>query len=255
MLLEHPHDLAMIDVHASLGVVTDRDMPALDAEAMLAQMDRFGITAAVVGSTAAAAHSPARGNRELMAMIAGHPRLRPRWELLPSPAGEGAALDAVAAATDAGVEAFEMHPHRHGYALTSPDAAVVLNAVERSGRPLLIDREQSSWSGLEGLAAAHPALPIVVSAVGYRELRALAAALNRQPNLYVDMVNFSSHQGVEWISHALPGRLLFATGAPGRDAGETVTRLLMAGIDGDARVRIARSSALSLLPARAEAVA
>lgn len=238
----------MIDVHAHLGGTVDREMPTLDAEALLAQMDRFGIEEAVVGSTLATEHSPAQGNRELMAMLSSHPRLRPRWEILPSVAEEGAGLDAVHIAREHNVSAFEMHPRRHGYHLLAKEVAPVLTAIEESSCPLLLDRDQAEWDDIEAIAGVYPALTVIVSAVGYRELRRLASVLQRHPHVYVDMVNFSSHQGVEWITESFPDRLLFATGAPGRDPGEAITRLLLAGINSEVQSRVARGTALSLLP-------
>ncbi|GAB3808841.1 hypothetical protein GCM10028798_35570 [Humibacter antri] len=193
-------------------------------------MDRFGIERAIVGSTAAQ-HDPALSNRELVRQIDGNPRLRARWELLPVATGEFDLEATMLAAEQHDVAAFELHPCRHGYPLGNEAVHDAMQAVAELRRPVWFEHEQLSWQSADALAQEHPSLDIVISALGYRELRPLVSLMDKHTNVYVDTVNFSSHQGLEWLAARTGDRLIFATGCPHNDLAESVTRLLLSGLD------------------------
>jgi predicted TIM-barrel fold metal-dependent hydrolase len=209
-------------------------------------MDRFGIERAIVGTTAAAQHDPACADRGLLAQIVGHPRLRARWELLPVSTRETDLADTMRSALEHDVAAFELHPRRHGYPLDSDAVRDTLRAVADLERPLWIEHDQLSWQEAESLAEQNPALSIVISALGYRELRPLATLLDRRANVYVDTVNFSAHEGLEWLVERFGDRVVFATGCPQHDPAEAVTRLLLSSLDEPALLAAADGTAARL---------
>ncbi|WP_427895916.1 amidohydrolase family protein [Kribbella sp. GL6] len=210
-------------------------LPATD---VAAHLERFALSGALVSAMASWLHDPIGGNQE--ASTVAH-ELADRgvlacWTAVPATAGELDSLTRlVQQALDDGVAAFRIHPASHGY---SPELLGELYAaLEANHLPLCVDAAELSWGDLGKIATRHPGLPIVISALGYRKLRELWAALDGHPNVHVDLVDFAAHQGVEWLAtNGRADRLLFATGLGIRDPGESVVRLAWSGLD-DATVR------------------
>jgi predicted TIM-barrel fold metal-dependent hydrolase len=227
-------DLALFDANVLLGRNPRSSVAAVDASGLLAWLDRVGIAEALVGHTASWLHDPATGNRQLTDELAAAPdRLRACWVVLPAGTGElGSPDELVASALDAGVAATRGYPTDHGWSLTAPDAAPLLDALAVAGLPLLVDAEQASWTELAECAAAHPRLRLVVCGTGYRALRRIAGMLDRAGNVWIETSTLATHQGVEWLADRFgPDRLVFGSGATLRDPAEAVTRLLLSELD------------------------
>lgn len=243
----------LIDADAMLGRHPRRDVGEGTVAEALARMDRFGIAEAVVSHTLSWLHDPGTGNRRLLDLVEGEPRLRPCWVLLPDTCGETGSPGAfVAAATGAGVAAVRAYPADHGYDLAGRDAAPTLHALEEAALPLLLDAAQLGWSSIEAIAGAHPGLPVVVGGLGYRVLRQAAGVLARTANVHVGLANLSSHRGLEWLVERYgTHRVVFGTGTPARDPAEAVTRLLWSELDDDAVAAIGSGNLRGLLHAEA----
>ncbi|TMR99719.1 amidohydrolase family protein [Nonomuraea basaltis] len=218
----------LIDADAMLGRHPRRDVGGGTVAELLAAMDRVGIAEAVVGNTTSWLHDPARGNRELLALVDGQPRLSPCWVMLPDTCGEtGGAAGFADTAVASGVRAVRAFPRDHGYDLAGTDTAAVLAALESVRLPLLLDAGQITWAAVERISCDHPGLRIVVGGAGYRMLRQIAGVLGRTAYVSVGLADLSSHLGLEWLAERFgAGRLVFGTGAPYRDPAEAVTRLL-----------------------------
>lgn len=214
-------------------------VPATDREAIAAHLDRYALSGALVSAMASWLHDPIGGNTEASAIahdLADRGVLA-CWTAVPATSGELDSLThLVDRAVDDGVAAFRIHPASHGY---SPALLDELYAALQTNRlPLCVDSAELAWPDLTTLAARYPELPIIVSNLGYRKLRELWAALTGHPNVFVDLVDFAAHQGVEWLAaNGLADRLLFATGLGVRDPGESVVRLAWSGLD-NATVRL-----------------
>ncbi len=208
-------------------------LPGAVSSAALEDLAGFGITGGLAGAVASMLHDCERGNAELAAELPDR-RGRHDWRLCWTLTTDvGTTLPGmraqVQAARDAGAAAVTLYPRTHDFALDSLDPAWEL--LETAGLPVVIDRPEIAWNELATLAARHPDLPIVVSWIGYRELRRLAPLLHRHANLHLDTVNFSTHQGFDWfVSEFGAQRLLFATGAPRRDPGEAIAQLAWSGL-------------------------
>jgi predicted TIM-barrel fold metal-dependent hydrolase len=230
------------DARIATGAHPASLLPPTDRDAIAAHLDRYALSGALVSAMASWLHDPIGGNAEASAVAHS---LADRgvlacWTAIPATAGELDSLTAlVDRALDEDVAAFRIHPMSHGF---SPDLLNELYAaLETNHLPLCIDAAEISWSDLTAIASRHPELPIVVSNVGYRKLRELWAALDGHTNVFVDLVDFAAHQGVEWLAaNNLADRLLFATGLGVRDPGESVVRLAWSGLD-DATVRLVGS--------------
>lgn len=208
-------------------------LPATDRAGIAAHLERFALSGALVSAMASWLHDPIGGNREASAVahdLADRGVLA-CWTAVPATPGELDSLGAlVGRALDDGVAAFRIHPASHGYA---PGLLRELyEALEANHLPLCVDAAELSWADLGAIADRYPGLPIVISALGYRKLRELWAALDGHPNVHVDLVDFAAHQGAEWLAaNGLADRLLFATGFGVRDPGESVVRLAWSGLD------------------------
>jgi predicted TIM-barrel fold metal-dependent hydrolase len=213
--------------------------PPTDRDAIAAHLDRFALSGALVGAMASWLHDPIAGNTEASAIahsLAASGVLA-CWTAVPATPGELDSLTAlVERAVDEGVAAFRIHPASHGF---SPSLLDELYAALQANRlPLCVDAAEITWPELTAVATRYPELQIVISNLGYRKLRELWAALDGHSNIYVDLVDFAAHQGVEWLAaNDLADRLLFATGFGLRDPGESVVRLAWSGLD-DATVRL-----------------
>jgi predicted TIM-barrel fold metal-dependent hydrolase len=245
-------DHALFDANVLLGRNPRSPVAAVDTASLLAWLDRVGIAEALVGHTASWLHDPATGNRQLTDELAAAPdRLRACWVVLPAGTGE-LPDDLVESALDAGVSATRAYPTDHGWSLTAPDAAPLLDALAAAGLPLLVDAEQASWTDLAECAAAHPRLRLVVCGTGYRALRRIAGMLDRAGNVWIETSTLATHQGVEWLAGRFgPDRLVFGSGATLKDPAEAVTRLLLSELD-SAAVRAVGGDNLRRLLVRPE---
>lgn len=228
----------LLDVAASLGRHPAHDVGGGTPAAMLTELDRYGIAAAVVTHSLATHHDPAAGNSRLVAEVADEPRLHACWTVLPPTCGEvpeGAEL--VSRALARGVAMLSARPHSHGFDLAGPDLAPLLDAAAGHGLPLIVEPGEIGWSTLERIASAHPDLWLILSDVGYRELRRLCGLLARHPRVLVCTANLSGHLTLEYLVERFGAhRLVFGTGQPVRDPAEAVVRLLWSELD-DAEVR------------------
>lgn len=245
------------DINCMIGRWPTSEFDVHDLPGLLAHMDRLGIERAVVSHSHAWQYDPAAGNARLMDELsrleAGQrARLEPCWAVVPPATGElGTPAELAAALADHGVRVVRLFPRDHNYSLSAPDAAELLSLLAERRTVALVDLDQTSCEEIERVAAAHPALPLVVCRPGYRVLRRLAGVLARRPNCFLDLSYFGSHQGVEWLVERFgAGRLLFGTGAPLVDAGGAVTRVMLAGVAPADRAAIAWRNLEALLGAR-----
>lgn len=241
----------LFDVNCRLGRFPWGDVHGGSAADLLRSMDVLGVDRAVVSHPAAWRHDPATGNRQILTEIAGLDRLRACWVALPDSCGEiEPAPRFVRQALAHGVAAVRVYPQDHGFDLDGPDFAAYPAACAEARLPLLVDLGQTSWAAIEALSRAHPDLAIIVGQIGYRVLRRVAALWRRVGNVYLDLSDLSTHEGLEWLCATFgPDRLVFGTGAPLRDPGEAVTRLLWSELESESVARIAHRTLDGLVPA------
>jgi hypothetical protein len=196
-------------------------------DGLLAEMERLGIERALVSHTLARTYDPVLGNRLLMDEIAGHERLVPCWALLPPACGEMGSVDALMGElARSGVPAVRLYPGEHSYSLAGWQCGELLAALNERRSVVLLDRAEGSWGDVERICRSYPRLALIVTKVGYRELRPLFALLGRCSNLYCDLSNLSTYLGVEEVLERFGSeRLIFGTGLPTWDPGGPIARL------------------------------
>ncbi|MFG1819733.1 amidohydrolase family protein [Kribbella sp. NPDC049174] len=234
-------------------------VPRSDRDAIAAHLDIYAMSGALVSAMASWLHDPVGGNAEATAVAHS---LADRgvlacWTAVPPTPGELQSLDAlVDQAVAEGVAAFRLHPRSHGYSPVTTAMHEFYAALAANGLPLCVDFTEVDWHHLDHIATRFPALPIVVSSLGYRQLRNLWAAIRDHENLYVDLVDFAGHQAIEWLAaRGLADRVLFATGLGLRDPGESIVRLAWSGLDDDTVARIGVGNADRLFGVRRTAMA
>ncbi|HIZ36932.1 MAG TPA: amidohydrolase family protein [Candidatus Ruania gallistercoris] len=208
-------------------------LPGAVSAAALEDLADFGIVGGLAGAVASLLHDCERGNYELATTLADRRGWRLCWTMTTDVGTTVPGMRAqVQAAQDAGAAAVTLYPRSHDFALDALDPAWEL--LETHRLPVVIDRPEIEWAELAALAGRHPDLPIVVSWIGYRELRRLTPLLHRHANLHLDTVNFSTHQGFDWfVGEFGAERLLFASGAPRRDPGEAIAQLAWSGLSAE----------------------
>ncbi|WP_165949403.1 amidohydrolase family protein [Kribbella turkmenica] len=234
-------------------------VPKSDPAAIAVHLDTYGMSGALVSSMASWLHDPVGGNAEASAVAHG---LADRgvlacWTAVPPTPGELHSLDAlVMQAVTEGVAAFRLYPRSHGYSPVDHAMDELYAALATNGLPLCVDVTEIDWHHLDHLATHFPTLPIILSNLGYRQLRSLWAAVRDHENLYVDLVDFAGHQAIEWLAaRGLADRLLFATGLGLRDPGESIVRLAWSGLDDDTVAQIGAGTADRLFGIRRTAMA
>lgn len=167
----------IIDINAHLGHYAFRALENRTAAAMVAQMDRNGISRAVVSSLPAVFYRDAqRGNDELLAEIQAH-----RDRLIPvatvNPKYADWEHDLTVAVEQWKWSAVTLVPEHHGYTLTDEHGRAALARIEALGVPVVLTqrfedrRQRHAWDRAEDLngfamieaAKAHPRLKFVLS--------------------------------------------------------------------------------------------
>jgi predicted TIM-barrel fold metal-dependent hydrolase len=239
-----PADLEFWDCHAAIGRWTlPPPAGALDPSELCEELAYAGIAGALVHHGLGRDYDPAAGNDVLLQELAPEaPRpLVPCVTLLPPDTGEFPPLEEhLPDLVRRGVRGVRLYPKSHNFSLEEWCAGDLLAALERHRLPVSIDLAETNWSALHGVCAAHPALPVVVTRVNYRNERYLYPLLRQHSRLHVELSFFQGHRAIEEVVDRFgPERLLFGTGLPFFTAGAPVVMVVRADVGDAARRAIA----------------
>jgi predicted TIM-barrel fold metal-dependent hydrolase len=213
-------------IHTPLGT-------PITPQALLAEMDRFGIAEALVYHAMGMDGFPPEGNERLMREIEGYSRLYPCWVLLPNTGEMPSPAQLVQEMRARGVRAARMIPNLHRYYFTETNVGDVLAALEAARIPLFVDFSPLHWSStntdytrLDELCGKYPNLPFIVVGEGPGAPRRLFPFWHKHSNLYLETSYYQVHQGLSEIANRFgKERLLFGTGLPVRAPGPPLTQL------------------------------
>lgn len=242
--------LTYLDCNTRIGRWTaPRPEHILTADALVAELDRYGIAEALTYHALAWEWSPADGNRVLLEEIALHPRLHPCFVGLPPATREMPSPGEMAAQLHArGGGAVRLFPQFHQYRLADWCCRELLEALEAERIPVLLDMTQADWGALPEVLAGHPALALVLLDVGYRSDRYLYPLWERHPNLHVEISSYAVQGGVEAVCRRFsPERLIFGSGLPLMDAAGAVGLVAYADVAAEAKALIAGGNLRRLL--------
>jgi predicted TIM-barrel fold metal-dependent hydrolase len=219
--------MILFDINCAIGPWPSDRVRYETVEGLLAEMERLGIDRALVSHTLARTYDPVQGNQTLMQEIAGHEQLVPCWTLLPPSCGEmGSVQDMLGDLAQAGIRAVRLYPQEHTFSLADWQCGDLFAALAERRYVVLVDLAQTNWSEIEHVCQTYPQLAVIVTWIGYRQLRPLFALLQRCSNLYCDLSNLSTYLGVEEVLSCFGSeRLVFGTGLPIADPGGPIARV------------------------------
>ncbi len=200
-----------LDAHVHLG--RDADGHALDAASLVADLDRWGLGAAVCFP----ADEPGPGgdfaaaNAAVAAAARSHPgRIVPFCRIDPMRPGALACLTAAAAA---GARGLKLHPVAQRFRPEAPEAAAAVREATALGWPVTIHAGYGARALAGPIAAlidAAPGARIVLAHAGRGDARALAARLGEWPGVMLD----TSLAALADLVQTAPERLCFGSDRP-----------------------------------------
>lgn len=222
-------------------------------EHLLAAMDHFGISEALVLDSLSRQHHPADGNPRTLESASLSPRLHPAWVLLPPDSGQEQ--------PDPSQLVEHMRRHRVGAAWLLPGQYcfslhgwcldALLEPLAEARVPVFINpndtgasdarADQTDWDAVVRLCRRWPQLPVVVSEHRIRRSQRLVfRALDSCGNLRVELSGLWLYRNIEYIARRWGAdRLIFGSNWPTFGHGMTVAHLTMAEISDEDKRKIA----------------
>jgi len=247
--------LELFDLNAYVGKPT---VPAAEwyeaPEALLAEMDHYGIARAVVTHYAARQAHPDIGNPETL-RFAGD-RLVPAWSFVPSVGSKSDASRVIGAALASGVRILRYYPKDYFVPFSVAAIGDFLEAMRERQMPLLVDfasnanygQFETDWEGLIAVCRAFPSLPVITTEYRIRSNRMLFRALAVCANLRVCTSAIWLYKNIDHIVAEFGAeRLVFGTNIPAFDPAIPVAMLRFAEIPDAAKAAIAAGNLDALL--------
>jgi len=257
-------NLKFLDLNCMLGPTnTNREPSFQQVEELLGEMERVGISEALVYSSLSRYAHPADGNAWLMKQLRGRPNLYPCWVGLPPGNGELPEPELLVEQMQAqGVLALRLLPVAHRYPVLEQTLRPLLKALAKAKIPLLIDVDRGGWSeiGLDWreifqIAGTHPDLNLVLVREGGTTARVLYPVWDQYPNIRLETSYLQEARAVEEIVRRFgDDKLLFGSGLPKFDAGGPLAATIGAAISDEQRANLAGHNARGLLGLPAQTV-
>jgi predicted TIM-barrel fold metal-dependent hydrolase len=242
--------LSFFDCNCMIGKRADRkESEPWSLQDLLADMDTYGISDALVTHAMSRDYDAAAGNQELSRLIGGTKGLHSCWAILPPSSHEMAAPEAfLREMLTNDVVATIAYPHTHNFSLSAWSLGPLLSAFAEYRIPLLIRFGQSDWEEIERLCGTHPSLPVIITGLNYRQLRFLLPLWERYHNLFVDLSWFSIHDGLAYLAEqGVLRQVLFGTNYPLYDPGAAITMVTYANLEEEERRMVAGGTLRELI--------
>ncbi|HUT36915.1 MAG TPA: amidohydrolase family protein [Planctomycetota bacterium] len=247
--------MELFDLNACVGKPVQPAAEWYDApEALLAEMDHYGIARAVVTHYAARQAHPDIGNPATLRFVGS--RLAPAWSFVPSVGHKPDAPRFVGAALAAGVRILRFYPGDYFVPFSATAIGDFLEQMEERAFPLLVDfssntnygQFETDWGGLVAVCRAFPRLPVITTEYRIRSNRMLFRALALCQNLRVCTSAIWLYKNIGHIVAEFgAGRLVFGTNIPAFDPAIPVAMLRFAEISDNAKAAIASGNLEALL--------
>ena len=229
------------DVNVRVGPSGIHGELALDAPALLQEMDAYFIRAALAAHATGVEYDEALGN-ELLAQVTG-PRMIPAWTATP----DRPSLDRLAALQPRAVRLTPGKAH-HNFPLNAWGAGELLEFLQAQSVLTLIAREDIEWNAVFDLLNNYPRLPLVLLDIGYRSDHYLFPLLKRVPTLFFDSATYLAHRQLEaFVERFGAERVLFGTRLPFFTPASSLGVLASARMKHDDRLQIAGGNLRRLL--------
>jgi len=234
-------DWQIIDANVRLGHSGVYGELALEADALLAELDRFGVRQALVSHFAGEEYDAQEGNNLLAGEV--NERLVPAWAALPEPSfiQELRTRRPVAVRISYGVL-------KHNFSWAPWCAGELYEYLQANSILTVIAREDLAWDSLAELVETFPRLKVLLLETGYRADRYLFPLFKQHPDLYIDTSTYLAHRQLEtFVDKFGPHHVLFGSRMPLYDAGAALAVLATARISNEARLLIAGGNLRRLL--------
>ena len=229
-------------------------------EDLLAEMDHYDVWEALVVDGLSRENHPLDGNRRILEVTEGRPRLHPAWAAMPPGADEQPEPEEFVR---------QMRQHRVGavflftgqYRINLSDWSLdaLLEPMADAGVPVFIvpdaigpgapSMDQTDCDGVVGICRRWPGLPVVVSEFRIRRSqRTLYRALDACPNLRIELSGYWLHHGIEYITRRWGSeRLIFGSNWPRFGQHMTLATLSCAEIEDEDKRKIAGDNLRKLI--------
>jgi hypothetical protein len=241
--LEELAELDLLDANVRLGPSASHGHLALEADALLAEMDRFRIRQALVSHWTAEEYDAAAGNRALARDL--RPRLLPAWTALPAEESLGELVKLAP-------RAVRLTPGKkqHNYSLSRWCSDALLDYLEQYSVVTLLSMQDVGWEEVAAVLDNFPCLQLVLLDLGYRADRYLFPLLDHHSGLHFDSATYLAHRQLEaFIEQRGADRVLFGSRLPLFTPGSALGVLASARISQEEKRAVAGGNLRRLLAA------
>ena len=211
-------------------------------EALERKMLHYGIGKALVYHSMAKEYSPVLGNELLLEEIKGHPSLYPVWVVMHHHTQEFPEPDALIRGMRAsGVKAVRMFPGQweQNFSLAEWNCRELFTVLQEYRIPVMLGLDSTDWDGFYDLLSSYPQLNVIMTEADYRIDRNLYSLLKKFDNLFIEIMGYKVHNGIEEICRRFGAhRLIFGSGMPVY-SGAVVCMVTYARISGEEKKQIA----------------
>ena len=234
--------LPLFDAQSGFGGATPGVPEVVSAAELREEMRRVEIARALVRITPETLDlDVAAANEALLAACAPDPALTPCPAVLPASGGDfPPEPEQVAGLIARGARAVWIRPEHDHWLLAPWHSGPLFAALEQRRLPVLCLQRLVRLPEVADLAARHPALPLILAELSYRDQRTYLPLLERFPNVSLALgAPYSVHGGIEQlVARAGAGRLLFGSGFPLAEPLAAIAQLMYAEISAGDKQRI-----------------
>jgi predicted TIM-barrel fold metal-dependent hydrolase len=231
------------------------------AEHLLDEMDHYGVGEALVLDSLSRENHPDEGNRRILRVTDGNPRLRPAWSALPAHGDDEQAPPAefLEEMRKHRVGALFLFPRQYRFRLADWCVDAFVEPLASARVPVFLNYnemfaggtawDQTDWEEVVALCRRWPQLPVVVSEHRVRRAqRMIYRALDACPNLRLELSGWWLHRAIEEISGKWgAGRLLYGSNWPHLGPHQTLATLTTAEISDADKRKVAGDNLRGLL--------
>lgn len=248
--------MQLFDCCASFGTsVIPPLKPANEPADLIAEMDRWNISEALVFHATMQDDSPVVGNKLLVRATANYGRLNGTWAILPPQTDElGTPEEFIAQMKKYKIYALWAFPSEHRYLLTATTFGPLFELMIQKKIPLLLSVNENSgglsgWMLVEYILRECPKLTLIITEHGcWGDDRYFRPLLEKYENLYIDTSQYQLDGGIANLCRKYgPHRLLFGTSFPKYYMGGPALTLLHADISEEEKRAIAGGNLRHLL--------
>ncbi len=238
------------DVNCAVGDYSLKQLEYTSASELIQHMDFVGIKKAFVYHLSAQFYHPQKGNGMLLEEIEPYKeRLFPCWVLLPTPSQEMEIFSELVERMKTQLAwCVRLYPRLHSFEFTTWNIGDVLDILQSTRVPVLIDVDQLDFCRLYKICSQFPRLVIILTNPSYYSQRKLYPLMKKFSHVYVETSTYLIYNGLEYLAQNFgSNRILFGTRMPFQDPGPAIARLSYASLNRKDKMMIASESLQRLI--------